>query len=319
MLAATTFCLLGITGCGRHGGQAAKPRPGLVAADGVLCDLTTRLAGSAAAVECLLGPGDDPHNYQLKPAQRRALSQADLVLVNGYGLTPAVEKGHGQFAVAELAVPGSPLLGSPPGSGPGGNRDPHVWHDPSQAQAMVGWLAQKLIATAPQASSRIAAKAARMDLLLSRLDGWNRRQLATIPPTRSGRLPPIATGHRAYASYARAYGLAELPVIHASSSSETLRPNDFQAVVAQLHARAVPHLFIEPGPVPRDIQRISELSGVPLASEPLVLDGLAKGKRGSLSLMETLVQNTCVLVNGLGGRCDRRSGEDLVRAWAAVN
>ena len=95
--------------------RAATPQ--VVAVDGTLCDITRRLAGSAADVTCLIPPGGDPHAYRLKPSDRQKLAKASLVVHVGFGLTPVVSKISSSVpvvAVGELALPG----------GAGG--DPHV-------------------------------------------------------------------------------------------------------------------------------------------------------------------------------------------------
>ena len=311
--------LLALAGCG------ATPPAEVIAGDGVLCDITQRLAANDLTVRCLLQPGDDPHQFRLTPQQSRELSQAQLVLINGYGLTPALvdltrpaPTQTRTLAVAERAVPGSPVLTAPQHShGDGhdhGDRDPHVWHDPSQASAMVQLVAQQLEQLKPAARPRIAARARAMTTVLSQLNRWNRQQLATIPEAR-----PLASGHRAFASLARAYGLEELPLIDSMSSSDSLRPQAFQAVVKQLKAEQVPMLFSEQRPPSKALQRISALSGVPLSAEPLVADGLAPAGDGSASsLVATLSANTCLIVNGLKGRCDVASRQALIQSWQAI-
>lgn len=317
---------LALTGCG------APPPPEVIAGDGVLCDITQHLAADDLRVSCLLQPGDDPHQFRLTPQQSRDLSQAQLVLINGYGLTPSLAGQSKAVAVAERAVPGSPELkalkdshgdhheeGHADGHAHGdghdhGDRDPHVWHDPSQASAMVQLVAQQLEQLKPAARLRIAARARAMTTVLGQLDRWNRQQLATIPVAR-----PLASGHRAFASLARAYGLQELPLVDSMSSSDNLRPQAFQAVVKQLKQEQVPMLFSEQLPPSKALQRISALSGVPLSAEPLVADGLAPAGEGSASsLVATLSANTCLIVNGLGGRCDRASQQTLIQSWQAI-
>jgi len=304
----------------------------VIAADGVLCDLTQRLAAGDLRVSCLLQPGDDPHQFRLTPQQSRELSQAQLVLINGFGLTPALAEltkpGSSQtktVAVAELAVPNSPVLeAAPPKTADShqhhdedehahGDRDPHVWHDPAQASAMVLLVAQQLEQLKPAAQTPIAARAQAMTATLQQLDAWNRRQLATIPAAK-----PLATGHRAFASLARAYGLQELAVVDGSSSSDNLRPQAFQAVVEQLRRERVPMLFAEQLPAGKALQRVSSLSGVPIATSPLVADGLATEPDGNGNLVATLAANTCLIVNGLGGRCDPSGQRALSQRWQAI-
>jgi ABC-type Zn uptake system ZnuABC Zn-binding protein ZnuA len=188
---------------------------------------------------------------------------------------------------------------------------------------MVQLVAHQLEALKPQARQRIAGRAAAMVAVLHQLDRWNRQQFATIPAPPS----PLATGHRAFASLARAYGLRELPVVDSLSSSKALRPQAFAAVLAQLKRDKVTTLFAESLPASKSLQRISALSGVPIAPAPLVADGLAKGAglagaqgspaQGS-SLVATLTANTCLIVNGLGGRCDPSGQRGLSQRWQAI-
>ncbi|MFN7897713.1 MAG: metal ABC transporter substrate-binding protein [Cyanobacteriota bacterium] len=302
-----------LAGC-RQGPQAATTPgvdgPRVIAGDGVLCDLSKRLAPSQVQVDCLLGPEDDPHEFRLTPAQSQALAQSSLLLVNGGGLTPALEKLPNRVAIVDRL---------PPGPSDRDRQDPHLWHDPAQAALMVREVAAQLTALVPQSRGEIEARSAALQALLADLDRWNRRQLATIPLGPDGQRPPVAMPHRALSYYSGAYGLQEMPLVDQDSTSSSLRPSQFAAVVAQLGQRRVPALFREPGEIGRSLQRISDLSGVPIAPTPLVVDGLARAADGrSLSLMATLVANTCALSQGLKGQCDSAAGARLQQHWQAI-
>lgn len=303
-------------------GCTAASAPQVIAADGALCDLTRKLAADALRVGCLLAPSDDPHQLQLSPEQSRQLRAAQLVLINGYGLTPALERLPGAVKVAELAVPGSPVLGldqehehdqheaGPVGASTHhqhGDRDPHVWHDPRQASALVAAVADRLQRLEPAAAPAIAARSTAMQASLRALHGWNQRQFATLPSPRT-----LASDHRGFASLARAYQLHELALLDADSASNSLRPAAMTAVVQQLQQRRPGALFSEQLPPSRAMVRISALSGVPIASRSLLADN------GGDNLMVTLTANTCLIVEGLGGRCDRAAAASLVRQWMAI-
>ena len=301
-----------LAGC-RQGPQAATTPvvegPWVIAGDGVLCDLSQRLAPSQVQVDCLLGPGDDPHHFRLTPSQSQAVAQSSLLLVNGGGLTPALERLPNRVAIVDRL----------PGPGDLDRQDPHLWHDPAQAALMVREVAAQLAVLAPQSRGEIEARSATLQSLLADLDRWNRRQLATIPLGADGQRPPVAMAHRALSSYSGAYGLQEMPLVDQDSTSSSLRPAQFAAVVSQLGQRRVPALFREPGEIGRSMQRISELSGVPIAPTPLVVDGLARAVDGSpRSLMATLVANTCALSQGLKGQCDSDAGARLQQQWEAI-
>jgi zinc/manganese transport system substrate-binding protein len=298
---------LALAGC-----QAAGQPPLVIAADGVLCDLGQRLAGPELRLRCLLEPGQDPHSLRLTPQQSQELREARRVLVNGYGLSPALERQSGVIAVAERAVPASPLI-----EAGRGNRDPHVWHDPRQAQSLVRLVANELSAVTANARAgpAIQRRAMALQQVLQDLDQWNRQQLSTVPAAADGGPPVLATDHRAYASFARAYTLRELPLVDNASTSATLRPTALATTLHQLSTLKVRQLFPEPGPPGKVLQRLSALSGVPISPIPLTLDGLASGPP---NLIATLVSNTCAVTVGLGGHCDRRSGARLIARWRAI-
>jgi len=279
--------------------QACSPssQVDVIAADGALCDITRRLAASSLKVDCLLGPGDDPHQLQLTPAQTRQINQAKLLLINGYGLTPALDKLSRAVKVAEIAVPNSPDLND---GGHGdkhsqaehehnhahedngeaahllGDQDPHVWHDPRQAAAMVKLVSTKLEQLDPQAAPQIQARSEAMQRSLNALDRWNREQFSTVPPPR------------------------------------VLGPQALANVVAALRNQGVRSLFAEQTPASKALLRISSLSGVPLASHPLRADSAGD------NLMATLTTNTCLIVDALGGRCNQASAGALVASWNAI-
>lgn len=305
--------------------QACSPAPSVdvIAADGALCDITRRLAADNLSVDCLLTPNDDPHQLQLTPAQTRLINQAQLLLINGYGLTPTLEELRGAVKVAEIAVPESPSLKPAEAASTDhdnhdhgeqgdaahshGERDPHVWHDPQQARAMVMLVSQQLQQLKPQAAPTIQERAEAMQNSLQALDRWNREQFTTISGPRI-----LASGHRAFASLARAYQLQELAVVDAGSTSEALRPQALAGVVNTLKQKGVRSLFAEQTPASKALQRISSLSGVPLAPQPLRADSAGD------DLMATLTANTCLIVDALGGRCNQASGNALVRNWSSI-
>jgi len=282
----------------------------IVAADGVLCDLTRTLVQSAATVVCLVPPGEDPHGLRLTPEQRQQLARARRVYITGYGLTPQLATWPGARPVAEQAVPQSPLLDPQRQV-----RDPHVWHDPKQSQAMVTWLAQDLAAALPMQAAAIARRAHTMDGLLGELDQWNRVQLATIPAGPSGQPPVLASGHRGFASLARAYGLRELALVDGMSSSLSLRPQSVSKALQWLQQQHVRQLFSETIPPARALQRLSTLSGIAIAPKAVVVDGLAQADP---SLPATAIANTCVISEGLGGRCDQKTAKGIAVRWRAI-
>ncbi|PSR14734.1 metal ABC transporter substrate-binding protein [filamentous cyanobacterium CCP3] len=120
--------VLGLIGCSGDDAAVTSPNgeaalapvdaPVVIATTSVICDLTEQIAETTVALTCLLEPGVDPHTYQVKPSDRQAIEQADLILYDGYNAAPGLialvqdsATGAERLAVYEAAVP-NPLMGA---------------------------------------------------------------------------------------------------------------------------------------------------------------------------------------------------------------
>jgi zinc/manganese transport system substrate-binding protein len=281
---------------------AAAPPPSVVAVDGVLCDITRSLVEGAARVTCLVPPGADPHAVALRGSDRQALSSARLVLVNGYNLTPAMKRirvSAPVVAVAERAVPRNKAL------------DPHVWHDPALTSAMVQESAAALQSVLGSAQAgALQRRSQAMQAVLKQLGSWSARQLQTVPAAQR----VLVSEHRAFSAFASRYGIRELPVIDTYASGGALRPSSLSAISQAIRQSGSKAIFAEALPPSKTLRRISSVSGVPIAKQPLYADGQAPGK----SLIQTATANVCTFVNAQGGRCDQQTATALQQQWASI-
>ena len=281
---------------------AAAPPPSVVAVDGVLCDITRSLVQGAARVTCLVPPGADPHAVALRGSDRQALSSARLVLVNGYNLTPAMKRirvSAPVVAVAERAVPRNKAL------------DPHLWHDPALTSAMVQESAAALQSVLGSAQAgALQRRSQAMQAVLKQLGNWSARQLQTVPAAQR----VLVSEHRAFSAFASRYGIRELPVIDTYASGGALRPSSLSAISQAIRQSGSKAIFAEALPPSKTLRRISSVSGVPIAKQPLYADGQAPGK----SLIQTATANVCTFVNAQGGRCDQQTASALQQQWASI-
>ena len=337
------------TGCSRPRSlQSSSPaeseadNPQVLAADGVLCDLTRTLATSSFTVHCLLSGEEDPHTFSLSPEQRGLLEQSDLVLINGHGLTPVMatlaEEGRAVAVAEAIELPSleetDPLPmaddrddhGHSEGDDHGhgdedrhelshddhhdhGGVDPHVWHDPGNTQAMAMVVTRELTQLAPEDAAALRMLNQEAIAVLEDMDAWTERQVETIPSQQR----VLATRHKAFGYYARRYGFREL-ALQGFSTTEAVRPAVLANLRRELAEANVVVLFPEHDPPGQSLRVISQQSGIPLSPRHLIADGLAAGR----STVETFVGNTCVITNGLQGQCDEAGGEALASRWRAL-
>jgi zinc/manganese transport system substrate-binding protein len=277
--------------------------PLVIGADGVLCNLTETIAADQVDVECIVKPGSDPHSLRLRPSERQQLAEADLVLINGYSLTPALDDINTKatvIRVGEIAVPNHP-----------GN-DPHLWHDPQQVIAMGGVVSSKLQSvTEGSASSAISKRQKKVSAVLKDLDGWIKAQIQTVPAAQR----VLVTSHKSFAPMARRYGIKELPLLDEFTTGGTLRPSSLRSITAAIKASGTKTIFADSLPPSKTMRRISRNAGVPIASKTLHSEGTAPGR----SLVQTATDNVCNFVDAQGGRCDTKAAEQLQARWAAIS
>lgn len=158
----------------------------------------------------LVDQGADPHSYQLRPSQARALAGADLVIRIGPELTPWLDRTLAGAAAARvvtlLAAEGT--IRRPFADTYGGDAahdhagtDPHAWLDPRNAKVWTVLIRDALIATDPANETTYRANADRALAELDQID----RDAAAILASAAGQ--PIIMGHDAYGYFADHFGL----------------------------------------------------------------------------------------------------------------
>jgi zinc/manganese transport system substrate-binding protein len=88
-LALSTGLIVGVAGCGQ-GGDAASDRqhatPAVVASTNVWGSVASAVSGDSASVKAIISnPADDPHSFEVTPADAAAIADASLVVYNGGG------------------------------------------------------------------------------------------------------------------------------------------------------------------------------------------------------------------------------------------
>src|SRR5829696_775945 len=137
-------CAVLLAACGSGGGEDG--RPVVVATTTQAADLARAVAGDRAAVRGVLTPNSDPHDYEVRPGDVKALARAELVVRSGGDLD---EWLGGAIDSAGADAPVVDLLERVGAEG----EDPHWWQDPVRAEAAVRAIGSALAkADSPNAS-----------------------------------------------------------------------------------------------------------------------------------------------------------------------
>lgn len=222
----------------------AQARPAVVASFSILGDMVRQLAGEAVPLRVLAGPGSTPHLFQPRPSEAEAIREAGLVVRNGLGLEPWLDRlvraaGYaGPMATATEGI--APRRAAPiPGHGPDAP-DPHAWQDVRLAQSYARAIAAGLAAADPLRAEAIRAAEAAYLARLVALDAWVRERLAAVPAERR----VLITSHDAFGYFAAAYGVR---VLAPQGLSPEAQPSAAQvaALIRQIRAERITAIFIE--------------------------------------------------------------------------
>ncbi len=209
----------------------------------VFAGMVASVGGDLIEVTSLVPKNGDVHTFEPKPADIRAVAQADLLVMNGLGLDDWLEK-----TIANASPRGTPLLKLGvdlpgvrllPGEAPG-TQNPHVWLDVKYAQAYVDRIITALRAADPTHADQYQSQGTAYRQRLDELDRWVRDQIASIPkPNRK-----IVTFHDAFPYYAREYGITIVGVA-VQAPGQDPSAGDTAALVKAIRAAGVKAIFSE--------------------------------------------------------------------------
>ena len=120
--------------------SVAAAQPVIVAAENFYGDVARQIAGPAARVVSILNnPDQDPHLFEASPSAARAIAAARIVIYNGLGYDPWIEKLlHAAGGGDRKAIVVAELTGGKPGD------NPHLWYAPGTMPALATALADAL-------------------------------------------------------------------------------------------------------------------------------------------------------------------------------
>lgn len=276
--AALTAAALLAGGCG-NGSGGAGGQVAVVATTTEIGDFARELGGNAVAVDQILQPNTDPHEYEPRPSDVVATAGADLVFASGDeldGWIDEVVSGSGSDApVVDLgAVVPERLPGE--SSGTEASRfDPHWWHDPRNAEAAVGEIERRLIAVDPAGRHGYERRADAYLARLRALDAGIARCIGSVPAARR----KLVTDHDAFGYFAARYGI---DVVGAAIPSQVTQAQpsakDLSALAGLIEAEGVEAIFPEASLSPKVAEAIADQTG---ATAEYTLYGDSLGPAGS--------------------------------------
>jgi zinc/manganese transport system substrate-binding protein len=277
--------------------QAAEPLPVTVSFS-ILGDLVRVVGGSRIALTTLVGPDQDAHVFEPRPADAKTLLASKLLVVNGLGFEPWTARliksaGYkGETVVASQGVKSRHAAKADHGHAHA-EADPHAWQNPDNVALYVRNIALGLSKVDPTGASSYQANADAYVKELQALDAWAKTQFATLPQAKRKAI----TSHDAFGYLSAQYGLTFLAPQGVNTETEPSAKQVAQ-LIKQIQREKIRAVFVENMGNPKLIAQLSKDAGATLGAS-LYADALSTADQPGATYLQMMRHNVTQLVAGM--------------------
>jgi ABC-type Zn uptake system ZnuABC Zn-binding protein ZnuA len=287
-----------VAGCGDDAGSGGGLQ--VTATTTQVGDLVRNVGGERIDVTTILRPGADPHDFEPRPSDAKALADSRVVFRSGGQVDDWLDELIEAAGGDELVVD---LIDSVRRRGD----DSHWWQDPGNAELAVAAIRDALIDADPAGAAGYRRRAAAYVRRLRRLDRDIARCMSRVPASKR----KLVTTHDSLDYFARRYGVQVVGTVIPSQSTQA-QPSgrDTERLVRQVREEGVEAIFPESQLNPRLERGLAREAGVEVG-DPLWADSLGKPGSAGDTYVKSMASETESMVKGMSGgrlRCTPDSG-----------
>jgi len=223
----------------------------------ILADMTHQVGGDHIQITNMVGPDADAHTYEPTPDDAKALLKAKLIIKNGLGFEPWLDR------LVTSTETHAPVISASRGVIPraldeDGESvpDPHAWHNLANTELYIANITKALIAADPanKADYQRNSQAYLKQIYV----------LLAEAKVKFGSLPPgnrkIVTSHDAFGYLSQAYGI-DFMAPQGLSTERDPSAAEVAALITQIRQAKVKAVFMENIKDARLLKQIADESG----------------------------------------------------------
>ena len=258
----------------------------------ILEDLVVNLGGEHVSVVNLVGRNSDAHMYQPKPSDAVAISNADLVVLNGMGfegwIARLIENSRYENELL-LATEGVKAIKN------GNEVDPHAWQSFQNIRVYVDNITLTLIALRPDHGETFKRRQQSYIEQLDRLESRLTKQMAIIPPSKR----TVVTSHDAFGYLAADFDIQFYAPLGLSLEDQA-SAEDVAGLINQIREQKIQALFVENISNPNLLKRIGSETGVAVGGR-LYSDALSENEGPAETYLKMMQHNVESLISAFHG------------------
>jgi zinc transport system substrate-binding protein len=289
--------IVSLTGCGpaRQGSPTAGEPLQIVVSIPPQAYFVDRIGGDRVTTEIMVPPGADPHTYEPRPEQLKALSQADAYMrirvdfedawMDRFAAVNPKMQIVDTTAGIERLPPDVREIGEAGHASPdhGGDKvDPHIWLSPRRVKIQAEDIYRALVALDPARANEFKVN---LEAFLRDIDTLDRQIRQALQGVKQRQFIVL---HPAWGYFARDYDLQMLAVEVGGQEPSAAELAD---LVATARKDQIKVIFVEPQFSRRAAETLAqEIGGQVLTIDPLARDWLANLRQVADTFAQVLAQ-----------------------------
>lgn len=236
----------------------------------ILADMTRQVGKDHIQITNMVGPDADAHTYEPTPDDAKALLKARLIIKNGLGFEPWLDR------LVTSTETQAPVITASHGVIPrsldeDGETvpDPHAWHNLANTELYIANITKALIAADPANSADYERNSQAYLKQVYALLAEAKAKLGSLPPGNR----KIVTSHDAFGYLGQAYGI-EFMAPQGLSTEREPSAAEVAALITQIRQARVKAVFMENIKDARLLKQIADESGAQIGGT-LYSDALA--------------------------------------------
>lgn len=296
--------MLALVGCNTSGNNETVDTDGklkVISTFTIITDMVEEIGQDKVSVTNLVPTGTDPHEYEPKPEDIKAITDADLLLYNGLNLeggdqgwfakaTKSVKVEESKIHQLSDKIEPMYLLG-------GGDDDeinPHAFISPKNGIKMSEAVRDALVEADAENKDFYEANAETYINKLKEIDEKYHTEIDAIPEENK----ILVTSEKAFQYMNADYGLREA-YIWAIDTEELGTTEQLKSLLEILKTDKPPYLFLESNVDERPMKTISSESGIPIFEKRIYSDEIGTPGSEVDTYLKMLENNIAIISEGL--------------------
>jgi manganese/iron transport system substrate-binding protein len=238
----------------------------VVASTTIVAEFVAQVGGDYVELITLIPADADPHTFEPRPQDIAAISKAQIVFINGFGLEESLIRVltpnlHGKLVEVSADVPKLELVDIEAGHTDNihSGWDPHTWMDPNNVIQWIETIDRALSELDPAHSDYFHANAVASKASLVELDKWIQDQVSVIPADHR----KLVSDHAFFGYFAKRYDFEQAGMVNKSfSTSASPSAQDISQLQEEIQKAGIPAIFVSNTANPKIAEQLAEDLGI---------------------------------------------------------